>query len=181
LIDAYARVAGTGSVALLIVGDGNVRASLERQAAGLGLTGVYFTGQVPHDEILRYYGLIDIFVVPRRPAEVCHLVTPMKPFEAFATGRTVVLSDVRALAAIAAESGAAELFAAGDADALAEVLGRLLADPDRRRELAEAGAAWVRAERTWTANARIYQRIYAELTAGELVSAAVPAAGSTSP
>jgi glycosyltransferase involved in cell wall biosynthesis len=164
LIDAYARVAGAGPVALLVVGDGNVRADLERQAAGLGLTGVSFTGQVPHDEIRRYYGLIDIFVVPRRPAEVCHLVTPMKPFEAFATGRTVVLSDVRALAAIAAESGAAELFAAGDADALAAVLRRLLADPDRRHALAAAGAAWVRAERTWAANARIYQRIYAELT-----------------
>ncbi len=185
LITAYAQVAGAGPVALLVVGDGSVREDLQRQAAGLGLAGVSFTGQVPHDEILRYYGLIDIFVVPRRPAEVCHLVTPMKPFEAFATGRTVVLSDVRALVAIAVESGAAELFAAGDPDALAEVLRRLLADPDRRRALAEAGAAWVRTERTWAANARIYQRIYAELTrpvtAGERAPAAGPAAGSTSP
>jgi hypothetical protein len=60
--------------------------------------------------------LIDVFVVPRKPVEVCHLVTPLKPFEAFSTGRTVVLSDVRALARVARDSGAAELFSAGDAE-----------------------------------------------------------------
>jgi glycosyltransferase involved in cell wall biosynthesis len=190
LIAAYEKVAAVadGPVALLVVGDGAARADLEARAAGLA--GVHFTGQVPHETILSWYGLIDIFVVPRRPVEVCHLVTPLKPFEAFATGRTVVLSDVRALASIAADSGAAELFTAGDPDSLAEVLLRLLRDPARRRELAEAGAAWVRAERTWAANARTYLRLYADLrvtgvprqiTASGTGSAAVPAAGRTSP
>jgi glycosyltransferase involved in cell wall biosynthesis len=190
LIAAYATVAARadGPVALLIVGDGAARADLEERAAGVA--GVHFTGQVPHETILDWYGLIDIFVVPRRPVEVCHLVTPLKPFEAFATGRTVVLSDVRALASIAADSGAAELFAAGDPDSLAEVLLRLLGDPQRRRELAGAGAAWVRAERTWAANARTYLRLYADLrvtavprqvTASGTGSAAEPAAGRTSP
>jgi glycosyltransferase involved in cell wall biosynthesis len=190
LIAAYERVAAVadGPVALLVVGDGAARADLEARAAGLA--GVHFTGQVPHETILSWYSLIDIFVVPRRPVEVCHLVTPLKPFEAFATGRTVVLSDVRALASIAADSGAAELFTAGDPDSLAEVLLRLLRDPARRRELAEAGAAWVRAERTWAANARTYLRLYADLrvtgvprqiTASGTGSAAVPAAGRTSP
>jgi glycosyltransferase involved in cell wall biosynthesis len=190
LISAYAQVKAVadGPVALLVVGDGAVREDLERQAEGLA--DVHFTGQVPHEAILGYYGLIDVFVVPRRPVEVCHLVTPLKPFEAFATGCTVVLSDVRALASIAADSAAAELFAAGDPDSLAAVLLKLLADPQRRQELAETGAAWVRAERTWVANAALYQRIYAELTAVEAVPrqvtasgtarAAEPAAGNTS-
>ncbi|MCA2215147.1 glycosyltransferase family 4 protein [Jidongwangia harbinensis] len=170
LVAAYARVKATApATALLIVGDGAVRADLE--AAARDLPDVHFTGQVPHHAVLDYYSLIDIFVVPRRPVEVCHLVTPLKPFEAFATGRTVVLSDVRALASIAAESGAAELFRAGDVESLAGVLRDLIADPDRRRRLADAGAAWVRAERTWAANARIYQRVYAELTGAPLSSA----------
>jgi glycosyltransferase involved in cell wall biosynthesis len=163
LVAAYARVrAATDTpVALLVVGDGPVLPELREAAKDLG--DVHFTGQVPHDTVLGYYGLIDVFVVPRRPVEVCHLVTPLKPFEAFSTGRTVVLSNVRALAAIAEQSGAAELFEAGDAASLAGVLLRLIADPDRRRELAEAGAAWVRAERTWAANARIYARLYDEM------------------
>jgi glycosyltransferase involved in cell wall biosynthesis len=192
LICAYAgiKAVADGPVALLIVGDGAVREDLERQAAELGLADVHFTGEVPHDAILGHYSLIDIFVVPRRPVEVCHLVTPLKPFEAFATGRTVVLSDVRALASIAAESGAAELFRAGDADSLASVLLALLRNPQRRRELADAGAAWVRAERSWAANARIYLNLYADLraagvprqvTASSTAPAAEPAAGRTSP
>jgi glycosyltransferase involved in cell wall biosynthesis len=162
LLAAYKQVeaAASAPVALLIVGDGLERERLERQAAALGLRQAIFTGRVPHDAVLDYYSLIDLFVVPRKPVEVCHLVTPLKPFEAFATGRTVVLSNVRALARIAEQSQAAELFEAGSAQSLAEVLDKLLADPQRCRNLAEAGAQWVRAERTWTANAGIYVRLY---------------------
>jgi glycosyltransferase involved in cell wall biosynthesis len=167
LIRAYAAVrAGAPTpVALLIVGDGVEREPLMRHAQGLGLTDVIFTGRVPHDRVLDYYGLIDVFVVPRKPVEVCHLVTPLKPFEAFATGRTVVLSNVRALAAIAAQSQAAELFEAGDPDSLAATLMALLNDEPRRKDLASAGADWVRAHRTWAANAAAYVRLYTELGA----------------
>jgi glycosyltransferase involved in cell wall biosynthesis len=184
LVAAYGRVrAATGTpVALLVVGDGPVLPELRAAAEDLG--GVHFTGQVPHDTVLDYYSLIDVFVVPRRPVEVCHLVTPLKPFEAFSTGRTVVLSDVRALAAIARQSGAAELFRAGDVESLTEVLLELIADPDRRRRLAEAGAQWVRAERTWAANAQIYLRLYDEMQGavaiGSARSAGEPASARTS-
>lgn len=168
LISAYATVkaASATPVALLIVGDGAELARLKAQAAALGLTDVIFTGRVAHDVVLTYYSLIDVFVVPRRPVEVCHLVTPLKPFEAFSTGRTVVLSNVRALAAIAAASSAAELFEAGDDASLAAVLLALVDDPQRRRELAAAGAEWVRAERTWAANADAYLRLYRQLGVG---------------
>ncbi|MEV0274245.1 heparinase II/III family protein, partial [Hamadaea sp. NPDC050747] len=40
-----------------------------------------------------------------------------------------------------------------------------LADPARRQRLAEAGAAWVRTERTWAANADTYLRLYEQLGA----------------
>jgi glycosyltransferase involved in cell wall biosynthesis len=165
LVSAYAAVkaASPTPVALLIVGEGQEREGLMAQAASLGLEDAIFTGQVPHETVLDYYSLIDIFVVPRRPVEVCHLVTPLKPFEAFSTGRTVVLSNVRALAAIAQQSRAAELFEAGDELSLASVLLGLLKDPERRTELAAVGAAWVRAERTWAANAQVYLRLYEEL------------------
>ena len=180
LVAAFAEVrAGTEQpVALLIVGDGVHRDELQLAAAGI--PDVYFTGQVPHDTVLEYYSVIDIFVVPRRPVEVCHLVTPLKPFEAFSTGRTVVLSNVRALASIAEQSGAAALFEAGDVDSLTEVLLKLIAEPERRRELAAAGAAWVRAERTWAANALIYLRLYGDVLATPLREGLSPVAGPAS-
>jgi len=165
LIDAYASVKASvdARVGLLIVGDGPVLKRLKKQADDLELADVVFIGRVPHDEVLDYYSVIDIFVVPRRPVDVCHLVTPLKPFEAFSTGRTLVLSDVRALASIATTSNAAELFTAGDSESLATVLAKLLDDPERRRQLAGDGAAWVRSSRTWDSNATTYVRLYENL------------------
>jgi glycosyltransferase involved in cell wall biosynthesis len=152
-------------VRLLIVGDGPELDPLLRQASDLGLDDAIFTGRVPHNEVLGYYSLIDIFVVPRKPVEVCHLVTPLKPFEALATGRTLVLSNVRALAAIAADSGAAALFEAGNPDALAATLTDLLGDEARRHRLAQIGAEWVRSHRTWSANGAAYLDVYRALGA----------------
>ncbi len=167
LVDAFAALRSQTQVPvrLLIVGAGPVLDSLRERALGLGLDDAIFTGKVPHAEILRYYSLIDVFVVPRRPTDVCHLVTPLKPFEAFATGRTVVLSDVRALREIAEDSDAAVTFEAGNADALAVTLLQLSSSADMRATLAQRGAAWVRRARTWDANALAYRDVYAAVLA----------------
>lgn len=168
LVTAFHRVRTSrpgADIHLLVVGDGAVREQLEAQVDDLGLDDATFTGRVPHADVLRYYSLIDIFVVPRKPVEVCHLVTPLKPYEALATERTVVLSNVRALANIARRSGAAELFEAGDPSSLAGVLTQLIDAPSRRRELSERGRHWVHEHHTWASNARIYEAIYADLTA----------------
>ena len=57
-----------------------------------------FTGRVPHDEIERYYRTIDMFVVPRTNDRVSQLVTPLKPYEAMAMEKAVIVSSVGALA-----------------------------------------------------------------------------------
>ncbi|ACZ20833.1 glycosyltransferase [Sanguibacter keddieii DSM 10542] len=163
LVDAVAllREQGTTSkVRLVVVGDGPERPALMDRAASLGLDDAIFTGKVPHDAVLDYYGLIDIFVVPRRPVEVCHLVTPLKPFEALSTGRVLVMSDVRALSEIAERSQAVTLFEAGSADSLAKQLSALISAPDERARVAAAGARWVRQSRTWSLNAALYHEVY---------------------
>src|SRR5699024_711835 len=68
LIDGYKMAAERVSVplCLLLVGGGKHLDVLREHAAKSGVENVIFTGPVPHDDVLRYYGLIDIFVVPRR-------------------------------------------------------------------------------------------------------------------
>ena len=165
LIDAFrlVRAATDRPLRLLLVGDGDERRRLEAMAERVEAGGVIFTGQVQHADVSRYYSLIDLFVVPRTPHRVCQLVTPLKPFEAFASGRTVVFSDVEALMEIAEDSGAAVTFEAGNAQALADVLLELLADPARRAQLARQGHEWVRSARTWESNAAAYLAVYREL------------------
>lgn len=166
LVSAFSNVVSTNAskLKLLIVGDGPMLAPLKQQVHDLDLQErVVFTGRVLHDDVLRYYSTIDIFVVPRRPARVCELVTPLKPFEAFSTGRTVVMSDVSALREIATDSEAAELFVAGNPESLADVLSQLISDPQRREELSKRGAEWVRAHRSWESNTETYLTVYDSL------------------
>lgn len=170
LIEAFSQLRQRLNVPvrLLVVGDGPVLASLKDTAESLGLHDALFTGRVPHEDILGYYGLIDIFVVPRTAAAVCQLVTPLKPFEAFATGRTIVMSDVDALKEIAEASGSAALFEAGNSGSLADVLSDLVSSPETRSQMAATGASWVRESRSWEANAAVYNHQYANLAANAI-------------
>lgn len=166
LLDGYRILKAQQSGArLLIVGDGPYLNHLKNHAERAGLTDAVFTGRVPHDEILDYYHSIDIFVVPRRNTRVTELVTPLKPFEAFSTGRPVVVSDVAALAEIAEDSrGAAKVFRADDAKDLALKLEELVRAPELRNALGVKGAEWVRERRSWENNVPTYRRLYEELT-----------------
>ncbi len=154
---------GKRDVQLLVVGDGPELDSLRELAASLGADRVHFTGRVPHERVHDYYALIDLFVVPRKSAAVTELVTPLKPFEAMAAKLPCLFSDVRALAEIAEDSGAAGLFRAGDPHDLALRLAQLLGDPQRLRTMGEQGAEWVRRERTWDRNAATYLELYRSL------------------
>lgn len=151
------------NLCLIIVGDGPFLANLKERNAQMGGSDVIFTGRVLHENVLNYYSLIDIFVVPRKPSKVCQLVTPLKPFEAFSTGRAVIMSDVEALKEIAVDSGAAGLFEAGSSESLAARLQEFVDDAKLRQKLADAGAAWVRSVRTWSANANVYKKVYGDL------------------
>ena len=51
-------------------------------------------GSVPHDQVERYYSLMDVMVYPRRRIRLTDLTTPLKPLEAMAQGKPVLASDV---------------------------------------------------------------------------------------
>ncbi|MEX2505192.1 MAG: glycosyltransferase [Egicoccus sp.] len=153
-------------VAVVVVGDGTARAGWEREAADLGLGDrATFTGRVPHDEIRGWYEAIDVFVVPRRDERVCRNVTPLKPVEAMALERCIVVSDLPALSEMVEEGVTGRTFPAEDPVGLADVVEPLLDDPGTRARLGAAAREHVVAERTWTANGAKYAQIYRDLGA----------------
>ena len=80
---------------LLLVGGGPMEEKLKAQAAASPAADrIRFVGRVPHDEVERYYALIDILAYPRKAMRLTELVTPLKPLEAMAQRKLVAASDV---------------------------------------------------------------------------------------
>lgn len=167
LIEATALLCARGRrVRLLLVGDGEERAALEACARELGLLDagvVLFTGRVPHTSVLAHYGLIDVFVVPRTADRVSQLVTPLKPYEAMALERAIVVSDVAALREIVVPGETGLVFRAGDPGHLADTIEPLLDDAEPRAALGRAARRWVTANRTWRQNGERYLELYRRL------------------
>src|SRR5437773_9993197 len=115
---------------VLLVGDGKDRDALVEAGRRLGLDDgtLIMAGRVPHDDVNRYYSLIDVFVVPRTASRVSQLVTPLKPYEAMAMERAVVVSDLPALREMVSPGETGMTFRAEDSKDLADVLGGLLDD-----------------------------------------------------
>ncbi|HLS40200.1 MAG TPA: glycosyltransferase family 4 protein, partial [Ornithinicoccus sp.] len=151
----------------LVVGDGKRRAMLERRAAELDAgSAVVFTGSVPHAEVLDYYTLCDVFVVPRIDERAARLVTPLKPLEAMALGVPLLVSDLPALREIIGGGARGSTFRAGDVTSLADELEQLHREPERARQLAVEARRWVETERRWEVNGARYQAVYRTVREG---------------
>lgn len=154
LLAACARISKEGTnLWLLMVGSSNpvgvdessdactVCQALRRQAHELGFADrLVLTGRVPPQAANQLYSLLDLVVVPRRPAAVADLVTPLKPLEAASKGKALLLSDVGALRSLQEVLPATRFFKAGSVDSLAAVMGSLLRDPNELDVLGRANA-----------------------------------------
>ena len=135
---------------LLLVGDGAVFEDLKRRVDESGLADkTIMTGRVPHEMVEEYYSLIDIAPFPRKPWQVCELVSPLKPYEAMALQKAVVVSSTRALTEIVTHEHNGLVFAKGDVGDLQEKLERLLRDDALRVGLGKTARQWVEQERSW--------------------------------
>ena len=146
---------------VLLVGGGPQEAMLKAQADAPELRGrVIFAGRVPHNQVQRYYELIDVLAYPRLPIRLTELVTPLKPLEAMAQGRMLVASDVGGHRELIRDGDTGTLFRAGDAAALAQAIDGLLAQreiwPQRRAQ----ARRFVEVERTWAQSVERYREVY---------------------
>jgi glycosyltransferase involved in cell wall biosynthesis len=117
-------------------------------------------GRVDHHVVGRYYALMDICPFPRKPWPVAELVSPLKPLEAMAHGRAVVVSDVAAMSDMVDEGVTGRRFRKGDLNALAEVLATLLASDTERAALGTQARQWVVEHRSWHQSAVAVSHAY---------------------
>jgi PEP-CTERM/exosortase A-associated glycosyltransferase len=162
-------------VKLLLVGGGFQLEALKAQARALKLEDrVVFAGRVPHADVHRYYGLIDVLVYPRRSNRLTELVTPLKPLEAMAQGRLLVASDVGGHRELIRDGETGILFRAGDPRALAAAVERVLGAPEDWERLRRAGRRFVESERTWARSVARYADVYGRLLPPSQIEAGTP-------
>lgn len=130
LIDLLPRVP---EIDLLLVGDGPLRANLERRAAALGVTGrIRFAGL--QDATAPWYAAIDVFLLTSLWEGL-----PLTCIEACAAARPVVAPAVAGIPEVVPPAPAGRTYPPGDAQGLEEAVRGTLADLPAA---SEAALAW---------------------------------------
>lgn len=161
LLDALSMV--DDPFELTVVGDGELRAEYESQAARLALgKKVHFVGRIDDAALKDSYARADIYVLPSSSARQESGVT-LTALEAMASGAAVILADgAGQLARDAEDHGAGLRVPAGDAPGLAEALRRLLRDEHERRRLRDAARRFVEARHSWDEITTARRALYLE-------------------
>lgn len=151
-------------VRLLLVGTGIEEPALRAAAARLGLgREVIFVGQVPHAEVSALYDAVDLLAYPRLPIRLTEMVTPLKPLEAMAMGKAMVASDVGGHRELITDGETGVLFRAGDRNAIAAAVVRVIEDPALAARLQANGSRHVREHCSWRQSVARYAPVYAAL------------------
>ena len=137
-------VARMPDLRVLLVGGGPQDEQLRQLAKDLNIADkVVFTGRVPHDQVNKYYDLLDVLVYPRLSMRLTDLVTPLKPLEAMAQGTPIVVNGhCDALAEHVVASGCGSAYRdRGEFDAAIDALVSM--PPGARDDQARRARAYV--------------------------------------
>jgi glycosyltransferase involved in cell wall biosynthesis len=158
LLTALARP-GLERVELDIVGDGERRPDLERQASQLGLMArVRFLGWMDRDHLAEVYRRADVFVLPSRDEGMPNVV-----LEAMASGLPVIASRIAGACDMVVDGETGLLLPPDDAGALAAAVARLAGDAPTRQSFGRAGRERVERLYSWGSAARAYLDLFAAL------------------
>ncbi len=162
-----ALVAAQPKARLLLVGGGPMEAALKAQAAASSAAAqIHFVGRVPHQEVERYYSLIDILAYPRKKMRLTDLVTPLKPLEAMAQGKLVAASDVGGHRELIEDGVTGTLFAPDNPEAIADALAKLLENRGIWAHRRHTARIFVETHRNWSSNILRYEPVYQRLLRG---------------
>ncbi len=152
---------------LIVVGDGDERANLERQARDLGVqNSVTITGAIPHANVLSYMQAADLFLAP---ADLSNVGNPL--MEAMCCCMPIVTVDAGETSDLIRDGETGRLLPTGSPAAIARAVIELAGDTELRCRLA-AEARQEATNRFWTWE----ERMTAELEAVEaLVASDQPA------
>jgi PEP-CTERM/exosortase A-associated glycosyltransferase len=162
LVRAVAELRRRGTACkLLIVGDGEEMPAVREAVCELNAAEfIKILGRVPHDEIQRYYSVVDVLVYPRHSIRLTELVTPLKPLEAMALEKAILGSDVGGIRELVQPEKTGVLYRADNVEDFCVQAKRLLLQTSLQRRLGEQAREFILREKDWNVLAQRYIDIY---------------------
>jgi len=162
LMRAVAELRARGiPLQVLVIGRGEEEQAIRAAVRDYDLADVVkLIDHVPHDQIKRYYSVVDVMVFPRLSIRLTELVTPLKPLEAMALGKPVLASSVGGHRELIEHDFNGLLFRPEDVGDFSVQAMRLINDPGFREQLGNSGREYVQQKKDWSILAREYGRIY---------------------
>ena len=158
LMEAVQRLQKS-DVYLLLVGDGDMRATYEEISQKLGIAShTRFVGKVANEALSGAYNAADIVVLPSQLQESFGMVL----IEAMACGKPVITSDIPGVRSVVRDGIDGLLVQPGDPADLVAKLEILLKDPDRRQAMGAKGRQKVLAKYSWTSIITALEQLYTD-------------------
>jgi phosphatidyl-myo-inositol dimannoside synthase len=146
---------------IVLAGDGFERPALARLAEDLGISGdVTFLGWVPNANLPPYYRAAAVSVIPSLEEGF-----GIPAAEAMGCEVAVVASDAGGLPEVVEDGVTGLVVPRGDSAALAQAIGSLLTDPQRRQQMGQAGRARALRLFDWDRSAEQFEELYREVVA----------------
>ena len=146
---------------MIIVGDGAEAAAIRAAIAEENAHDyVQYLGRVPHEDVGRYYSIMDLLVYPRHSMRITEFVTPLKPLEAMALAKPILGSAVGGIRELIDAGVTGLLFEPGNIDDFCRQAKRMLESESLRTALGNAARAKVCQEKGWTTVTARYAEIY---------------------
>jgi PEP-CTERM/exosortase A-associated glycosyltransferase len=162
LVNAVAELRRRGTACkLLIIGEGEELPAVREAVSELHAEDfVQILGRVPHDDIQRYYSVIDVLVYPRHSIRLTELVTPLKPLEAMALGKAILGSDVGGIRELVQTDKTGVLYRADNVEDFCAQAKRLLSQTSLQRKLGEGAREFILHEKDWKVLTQRYIDVY---------------------
>ena len=146
-------------IQVVLAGDGFERPELARLAQELGIgDAVTFLGWVPNTDLPPYYRAAAVSVIPSLEEGF-----GIPAAEAMGCETAVVASDAGGLPEVVENGVTGLVVPRGDSKALAQAIGSLLSDPERRRQMGQAGRERALRLFDWDRSAEQFEEIYREV------------------
>ena len=148
---------------LLIIGQGEYRNKMQKLANSLNLSNVEFLGPIPHKNLVDYYNLTDVFVLPAVTSKIGTEGQGLVLLEAMSCGKPVIGTDTGGIRFIIKNNENGLLARERDENDLAENIVKVLSNNKLKQKLSNNGIQFVKDNYSWNRIVKKFNRLYKEL------------------